>query len=271
YTGATIKHLTGQDLARYTLHLPPLEEQRRIAEVLDRAEALRAKRRAALALLDTLPQSIFLDLFGDPSAEWPTRTVAELAKNGPATIRTGPFGSQLLHSEFVEDGIAVLGIDNVVDNEFRRRAGNRFITPTKYKELSRYTVYPGDVLITIMGTCGRCAIVPDDIPVAINTKHLCCISLARELCLPTFLHAYFLRHPAAQKYLRRAAKGAVMDGLNMGIIKGMPVVLPPLPLQQEFARRIAAVEKLKAAQRASLAELDALFASLQHRAFRGEL
>jgi type I restriction enzyme S subunit len=62
-----------------------------------------------------------------------------------------------------------------------------------------------------------------------------------------------------------------MAGLNMGIIKAMPIPIPPLPLQHDFARRVAAVEKLKIAHRASLAELDALFAALQHRAFRGEL
>jgi len=74
YTGATIKHLTGQDLARYRFPLPPLPEQRRIAEILDKADALRAKRRAALAQLDTLTQSIFLDMFGDPTTNpkgWP--------------------------------------------------------------------------------------------------------------------------------------------------------------------------------------------------------
>ena len=135
----------------------------------------------------------------------------------------------------------------------------------------RYTVRSGDVLITIMGTCGRYAVVPDNIPPAINTKHLCCITLDPEKCLPIFLHAYFLRHPIAQKYLSQTAKGAIMSGLNMGLIKGMPVPLPPIELQREFARRVTAVERLKTAHRASLAELDALFATLQHRAFRGEL
>ena len=62
-----------------------------------------------------------------------------------------------------------------------------------------------------------------------------------------------------------------MAGLNMGIVEAMPIPVPPLMLQPDFARRIAALEKLKAAHRASLAELDALFAALQHRAFRGEL
>lgn len=253
------------------LPLPHLAEQRRIAEVLDRAEALRAKRRAALVQLDALTEAIFLDLFEGPeTSEWPMSTVAGVANSSNGSIRTGPFGSQLLHSEFIDEGVAVLGIDNAVANEFRW-GERRFVSEAKYRDLKRYTVKPGDVLVTIMGTCGRCAVVPNDVPVAINTKHLCCITLDPEKCLPVFLHAYFLRHPIARQYLAQTAKGAIMAGLNMGIVQAMPIPLTPLPLQHEFARRIAAVEKLKAAHRASLAELDALFASLQHRAFRGEL
>ena len=75
----------------------------------------------------------------------------------------------------------------------------------------------------------------------------------------------------AQKYLEQTAKGAIMSGLNMGLIKAMPIPLPPLPLQQTVATRIQAIEALKATHRAALAELDALFASLQQDAFAGRL
>jgi type I restriction enzyme S subunit len=257
-------------LANLQLPLPPLPEQRRIVEILDKADALRTKRRAALAQLDTLTQSIFLDMFGDPAKGWRMTTVADVAADAGGSIRTGPFGSQLLHSEFTDDGIAVLGIDNAVGNEFRWN-GRRFISEAKYRQLRRYTVHSGDVLITIMGTCGRCAIVPDDIPTAINTKHLCCITLNQAKCLPVFLHAYFLWHPIARRHLSQTAKGAIMEGLNMGIIKAMPMPLAPIELQREFAERSKAVAELKAAHRASIPVLKALFASLQHRAFRGEL
>ncbi|QJX01954.1 hypothetical protein HML84_06375 [Alcanivorax sp. IO_7] len=180
---------------------------KRIAKILDAADALRAKRRESLAQLDALLQSTFLDLFGDPDSNgWEWSVVEDVAEKRKGAIRTGPFGSQLLHSEFVDSGVPVLGIDNVVSNEFRE-GRPRFITADKYERLKRYTVHPGDVLITIMGTCGRCAIVPDGLGVAINTKHLCCISLNKELCLPEFMHAYFLLHPTARRYLEDNAKG----------------------------------------------------------------
>ncbi len=270
-SGANLPRLSPKQLAEFTIPLPPLYEQKRIAGILDAADAMRGKRREALADLDILLQSTFLDMFGDPvKAGWPSETLDGIAVQRKGSIRTGPFGSQLLHSEFVEDGIRVLGIDNAVANEFRMGEG-RFITPEKYKQLKRYTVQPGDVLITIMGTCGRCAVVPPDIGTAINTKHLCCITLDLEKCIPAFLHAYFLLHPMARIYLERSAKGAIMSGLNMEIIRRLPVALPPLDLQRKFATIVESVERQKVRMRAHLAELDALFASLQSRAFSGTL
>ena len=269
--GAKMPRMVMSEFWKYPVPLPPLPEQRRIAAILDQADALRAKRREALAQLDSLTQSIFIKMFGgQQSQDWPIETIADVAALHDGSIRTGPFGSQLLHSEFVAEGVAVLGIDNAVANEFRW-GERRFISEAKYRELRRYTVKPGDVLITIMGTCGRCALVPDDIPAAINTKHLCCITLNPVKCLPEFLHAFFLRHPMARGYLEQTSKGAIMSGLNMGLIKAMPISIPPIQLQQSFATRIQSVESLKTTHRAALAELDALFASLQHRAFAGAL
>jgi type I restriction enzyme S subunit len=269
--GATIQGITRNVVSDLSIPLPPLPEQRRIAAILDQADALRAKRREALVQLDSLTQSMFIEMFGDAeSQDWSVGTIADIASTNRGSIRTGPFGSQLLHSEFVDDGIAVLGIDNAVANEFRW-GERRYISEAKYRELKRYKVNPGDVLITIMGTCGRCAVVPDDVPLAINTKHLCCITLNPLKCKPAFLHAYFLLHPMAKRYLNQTEKGAIMAGLNMGLIKAMSIPIPPLTLQQTFATRIQSVEALKATHNAALQELDRLFASLQHRAFQGEL
>lgn len=269
--GGSLLRARPSEVAKIEIPLPAVAEQHRIARILDVAESLQTNRRRAIANLARYVEAMFLDMFGDAGTKgWPMVSIADLADAQKGAIRTGPFGSQLLHSEFVDEGVAVLGIDNAVANEFRW-GQRRFITESKYRELKRYTVRPGDVLITIMGTCGRCAVVPDDIPLAINTKHLCCITLDPQKCSPAFLQSYFLHHPIARKYLHQNAKGTIMDGLNMGIIKAMPVPLVPLALQQRFARFVHHAERLKATYRRALANSGELFAVLQHRAFRGEL
>jgi type I restriction enzyme S subunit len=266
-TSGSMTNITQGDIRATPLRLPPLPEQRRIAAILDRSAALRAKRREAIAKLHQLLKSVFLEMFGDTTVA--TTSVAELAPSAGA-IRTGPFGSQLLHSEFVDHGIAVLGIDNAVSNAFAW-AKPRFITEEKYSQLSRYRVNPGDVLITIMGTCGRCAVVPDDIPTAINTKHLCCISIDRTRCEPEFLHSYFLLHPVARNYLESRAKGAIMAGLNMGIIKELPVALPSIEKQRHFVSIKKSLGRQLEQALTQENRFDELFAGLQQHAFAGTL
>jgi type I restriction enzyme S subunit len=270
--GSALKNLAAiSEIKKCQIPLPPIAEQRRIAAILDKADAIRRKRKQAIQYTEELLRATFLDMFGDTSSKtWEVTTVAHLSKPEKGSIRTGPFGSQLLHGEFVESGVAVLGIDNAVQNQFSW-AKPRFITPEKYKKLRRYRVFPGDVLITIMGTCGRCAIVPYDIPESINTKHLCCISLDEKRCLPEFLHSYFLIHPMSRQYLDRHAKGAVMDGLNMGVIKKLPVSIPPLNLQQIYKTTLQSINNLKVKLKKQNQESDNLFNSLLQRAFRGEL
>ena len=271
-TGAAIPHVNGGHLRRIEIPLPPPDEQKRIAAVLDKANALRRQRRESLELTEKLLQSIFIDMFvrNPDAADWTPQSVEWIAEDRKGAMRTGPFGSQLLHSEFVDQGIAVLGIDNAVNNRFEW-GRPRFITPEKYQGLKRYKVLPGDLIITIMGTLGRCAIVPDDIPESINTKHLCCITLDHEKCLPEFLHAAFLNHPDMLRQLGVRTKGAVMPGLNMGIIKDLKLPLPPIELQQEFKRIAALCTTSRTNLEDSSGEAENLFRSMQQRAFRGKL
>lgn len=266
------KTLNKAKLERLEIPLPPLDEQKRIAAVLDKADALRRQRQESLQLTEKLLQSVFIDMFvrNPDASDWRPRTVEWMAKDGKGTMRTGPFGSQLLHSEFVDRGVAVLGIDNAVKNRFEW-GQQRFITPEKYQGLKRYKVFPGDLIITIMGTLGRCAIVPDDIPESINTKHLCCITLDHKKCLPEFLHAAFLNHPEVLRQLGVRTKGAVMPGLNMGIIKDLKFPMPPIELQKEFKRVVALCTTSRADLEDSQDAAESLFSSLQQRAFRGEL
>ena len=265
FRGATVGGISQDFLEFVELPFPDLSEQKRLALLLDKADRLRRMRRYALKLSDTLRASAFLELFGGNSVQG-APTVRELAARTPCAIRTGPFGSQLLHSEFTTSGIAVLGIDNAVNNRFEW-SERRFISNKKYEELRRYTVFPGDVIITIMGTCGRCAIVQNDIPAAINTKHLCCITLDQEQCLPVYLHGAFLFHPSIRRQLELATKGAIMDGLNMGIIEGLRIPLPPRSAQQHFAELVRRYERLRAIQREALRQAEHMFQSLLHQTF----
>jgi type I restriction enzyme S subunit len=265
--GTTRTRVNLADFRKVEVPLPPLDEQRRIAHLLEQADRLRRLRRHATQQTETFLQSVFIEMFtGEDSRSWPISTVEDVAVN----IRTGPFGSQLLHSEFVDEGIAVLGIDNAVSNRFVW-AERRYITPDKYEELRRYTVHPGDVLITIMGTCGRCAVVPDDIPLAINTKHICCITLNQKHCLPSYLHACFLNHPAVLTQLGGSQRGAIMDGLNMGIIKELKIPLPPMILQKRFNQIVNKLDFILSQKRESERQAELLFQSLLHQSFSSEL
>lgn len=265
-TGANLPRLSPKSLAQFAVPLPPLAEQKRIAAILDQADALRRLRRRALGRLNALGKAIFQEMFVARPGDWPLVKIETVTSDA----RTGPFGSQLLHSEFVDAGIPVLGIDNVVSNQFVW-AQPRFITAEKYRGLRRYTVAAGDVLITIMGTCGRCVIVPDDIPKAINTKHICCLTPDRSRVSSEYLRAAFLMHPEVLRQLGVESKGAVMPGLNMGIIKKTEIPLPPLDLQLRFGERIGRIQRQDGDLHRQAASLDSLFSALQHLAFTRQL
>lgn len=268
-------------IAKFEISYPTdLAEQRRIVAVLDDAFAAIATATANaeknLANARELFQAAARTAFEAnlTTGSFQTAAVEALAVASKGSMRTGPFGSQLLHSEFVDDGVAVLGIDNAVENEFRW-GKRRFITEEKFQSLSRFLVHPGDVIITIMGTCGRCAVIPDDVPRAINSKHLFCISLDQGRCLPNYLHAYFLHAPDARAYLEERAQGSIMAGLNMGIIREMPVRLPALEAQQKLVKAIGEAKRsadtLTGLCQKKMEALAALKQSLLHRAFSGEL
>jgi type I restriction enzyme S subunit len=266
-------HLYPKDIADLRLPVPHPDEQRRAATILDKADAIRRNHRKILAETEALLRATYLDLVGfqHPNhPDWPLVTLGDVAARHKNAIRTGPFGSDLLHSEFTNQGIAVLGIDNAVRNRFQWDE-RRFITEEKFQKLQRYRVFPGDVIVTIMGTTGRSAVVPDDIPEAITTKHLATITPDGKRVHPLYLSFAIHSDPLIIRQIKKANKGAIMAGLNLGIIKALEIRLPPFPLQQKFAR--VANRIFQQQQRCEDPQLngDHLFASLSHRAFHGGL
>jgi type I restriction enzyme S subunit len=247
--------------------VPPLSEQRRIVEVLDRAEALRAKRRATLAELDVLTRAIFLDLFGDlttNSKEWPVVRLGDLCEevidcpHSTPIYSDAPTSYPCVRSSDIQNGSLDLSEAKFVDkSEYDRRTG-------------RGQPRRGDVIYCREGArFGNAARVVDDTSLCLGQRMM----LFRPKPLATVSDYLwgFLSTPAAYRQAARSLDGSASPHVNIKEIVAFRLPAPPLSLQNDFARRVAAVEKLRTAHRASLAEMDALFASLQHRAFRGEL
>ncbi len=260
--GATMKHLTKPVFDALPFYLPPYEKQCEIAAVLDKVSSLISLRKEQISKMDELIKARFVEMFGEPNEIWPEVTISDVCTN----MRTGPFGSALHHDEFVEEGVFVLGIDNAVENKFSYNR-MRYITDEKYQELKRYTVYPGDVIITIMGTVGRSAVIPLDMPKAINTKHLACLTPNYEKVNSQFLCSAFQMHPDIRKQLQRQAKGAIMDGLNLTIIKNLKFRLPELKKQAQFAAFVEEVDKQKQNVQQSLDKLELLKKALMQEYF----
>lgn len=263
-TGSVRDNLKLADLGKFPINLRPVEEQHQIATTLDKIDDLIAKRRRQLDKLDELVKSRFIEMFvaTNVASEWPYCTIADISNE----MRTGPFGSALHHDEFVDSGVFVLGIDNAVENRFSYNR-MRYITEEKYQQLKRYTVHPGDVIITIMGTVGRSAVIPADMPKAINTKHLACITPNVKMVNAQFLSCAFQIHPGIRTQLQNQSKGAIMDGLNLTIIKGLAFRIPPINLQNQFVEFYEQTDKSKLAIQKSLENLEILKKALMQKYF----
>lgn len=269
-TGTTRQRISRGNLSKIEFDVPSIESQKLIIRLLDEANTLRQKRKQAIELLDDYLESLFMDMFGEKAkgySNWNSVELKNLAKQVKNSMRTGPFGSDLLHSEFVNEGVSVIGIDNAVHNKFTWDE-RRYITKEKYEKLKRYTLYPGDVIVTIMGTVGRSAVIPDDIPSAINTKHLAAISLDITRANPNFISYSIHSNPEIIRQIQSQGKGAIMTGLNLGIIKELIFKLPPIELQNKFSDILVNTEKLKQKMFEQSKELDNQFQAMMQKAFR---
>ena len=266
--GAKMPRMVMSEFWSYPVPLPPLEQQRRITAILDQAETLRTQRRTALALLDSLTQSLFLDMFGDPVANPKGWSMSPLA-DASDEIQIGPFGSLLHQEDYVPDGIPLINPMHIKDGKIIPGL-DQGITQQKFDELPIYQLKAGDLVMGRRGEMGRCAIVTAEHgPLMCGTGSLYIRPNATTATATYLFHV--LTSVSMKAKLEEFSLGATMPNLNKGIVAGLGVSLPPLPLQQTFATHIASIEALKATHRRALAALDALFASLQQRAFAGAL
>ncbi len=262
FRGAGLRHVSKGFIEDLPLPLFPLGEQRRIAEILDKVVALRTMRLAAHSRLDTLTQSIFLDMFGDPvrnEKEWPLVTVSSLCDlvrgssprpQGDPMFFGGPV-PRLMVADITRDGWLVTPrIDSLTIEGAKR---------------SR-PVPAGTVVMAVSGNIGLVSQLAID--ACVHDGFVAFTNLSTNDCEPGYLLA--LLHFSKALHEKNKA-GAIFTNLTTTDVKAMRLPLPPLILQREFLRRLTSLDALRTAQLRALAELDMLFAALQHRAFRGEL
>ena len=263
-----ISNLSVDRCLRLWLPLPSLPEQRRIAAILDKADALRAKRREALAQLDTLTQSIFLDMFGDPATNpkgWPEVALgAHTSKIGSGAT---PLGGE---AAYKKDGIALIRSMNVRDGRFSQD-GLAFIDDQQAARLDGVVVEPDDVLLNITGaSVARVCRAPRDVLPARVNQHVAIIRPTSGFDL-RFLEQCLLFPSMKRRLLRIAGAGATREAITKDAIGRLTVIQPPRNEQDRFADMLVARQGLEVAQGRHLMAADALFSSFQHRAFRGEL
>jgi type I restriction enzyme S subunit len=257
--------LNKKKLASIAIPIPPLDEQRRIAQILDKVDALRAKRREAIALLDELVQIIFSSTFGNPldnSHRYATKSLLEWVD----PLRPITYGI-LKPGEDQADGVKYVRVVDMKNGgvDF---STVRMTTTEISNQYRRSLLKSNDLLMSIRGHVGRLAQIPPSLDGANITQDSARIAVAEDSSRYVM---ECLRSPAVQYWMARRTKGAAVKGINLGDIKILSLPEPPIKLQKKFAAEAAGVDQLKDYERVYLAELDALFASLQYRAFRGEL
>lgn len=252
-----------EKLKRMEISLPILAEQKRIAAVLDQVDTLRAKRREAIALLDDLAQSIFLDMFGD------LKESARLADF--AEVQGGLQLSGARNSKPLE--VPYLRVANVyrgylwLDEVKTLRA-----TP---QEIERTRLVKGD-LVVVEGhgnpnEIGRTALWDGSIDLCTHQNHLIRIRLDRQYLIPEYVEMYLNSAVGRRHLLSSANTTSGLNTISTGAVKENPIAVPDMGRQHAFLSRLSRLQKVKQRHLTHLATLDELFASLQHRAFSGTL
>jgi type I restriction enzyme S subunit len=249
------------DIASMAIPLPPLSEQQRIAHVLNRIEALLATRLRVLKALDDLPQAMFVESFGDPRPNprgWPLQKFGSLGNLDRGVSKHRPRNApELLGGPY----------PLVQTGEVANCGGYIRSHGATYSEvgLKQSKLWPaGTLCITIAANIAKTGI------------------LTFDACFPDSVVGFRPGHGANAEFVRvwlsflqqsleDSAPESAQKNINLALLRDLDVPVPPVPLQEEFARRMAVVERLKASNRTSLARIRELYASAQHRAFFGDL
>lgn len=262
-----IANLDLRRCSELAIPLPSLAQQKRIAAVLDTVDALRAKRREAIALLDDLAQSVFLDMFGnlvEVSKNVPLSSVANIA-SGITKGRKEPCGEL--------QNVPYLTVANVQDRELKLSTVKEIAVSVA--ELERFRLRSEDLLLTEGGDpdkLGRGTLWREELPVCIHQNHVFRVRVMdREEIDPVYLNWVMSSSYGKSYFLRTAKQTTGIASINKTQLGAFPLPVSPIVRQREFRSRIERVQEHQQEHRTHLATLDELFTSLQHRAFSGTL
>ncbi|MBO6940946.1 MAG: restriction endonuclease subunit S [Deltaproteobacteria bacterium] len=265
--GANINNLKNEHLNNLLLPLPPRAEQKRIAKILDMADALRAKRRESLALLDELLRSTFLDMFGDPVTNpkgWEEQKFAALAdgfRNGLSPSTKGVVDGEVLTLSAITRG----GFD------FSKRRAARFdkaASPRQMLSTDTFMICRGNGNLELVGA----GAFPD------RSSNSVCFpdtmigaTVDQTVLSPAYLDYLWKSRRVREQIEKGARTTNGTHKVNQKILGSLVLPVPPLESQRGFGLVAERVEEQRRLAHAHLDQLDALFASLQSRAFRGDL
>lgn len=265
--GATIPHLDKAYLMAMTLYLPSLPEQERIVRLLDEAESLRATRERANVCMEQFVPALFQEMFGDPvKTKFLIKTLNEVADVVSGIAKGRKFNGQKPVT------INYLRVANV-------QAGYLDLSEIKTiealpSEVEALQVRIGDVLLTEGGDfdkLGRGAMLEVDLPNCIHQNHVFRARVNQDYLLPVFFHDFLQTQQAKKYFLSCAKKTTNLASINLTQLRALPVPLPPLTLQREFAARVGEARGVQSAQGKSAERVEALYQSMLARAFAGEL
>lgn len=260
--GAVVKNLNIEVVEKVEIPLPTLPEQIRIAAILDKADALRVKRREALAQLDSLTQAIFIEMFGDPVTN-PKGWAVKPFESQIESVRYGT-GSPPPYSE---EGLPFIRATNIKGGTISTKDLKR-ISPSEAKKLDKCKVHYGNLIVVRSGVnTGDCAMIPHEYAGAYAAFDL----IVDIEPINGNFYSYLINSAYGQLVLAPLTRRAAQPHLNAEQLRTLEFIVPPSHLKDEFANCVSSINRLKEVHKTSLAELDNLFASLQHRAFRGEL
>jgi restriction endonuclease S subunit len=256
-----------KEILSLKIPLPPLEQQIRIAKILDTADALRQKDKELLVVYDELLQATFLDMFGDPvlnPKRWKMVKLGEITEK----IQIGPFGSQLHRSDYIPDGVPLINPTNIkgdtilYDNIVR-------ISEELYNSMPQYHLKEKDIIMARRGDLSKVGLITSSSSMLFCGTGSLFIRLSKSFN-EIFIH-YLLSDKSTTKYLENEARGVTMLNLNKGIIKQIPIYLPPIELQIQFAQIVTNIEAQKVLAKQNLLQSEEMFNAMVQKAFNGEI